>query len=292
MVSSQLKAAVEEKLSQVFNTSITITKENPIGGGCINSAHKIETNHGSYFLKWNDTDAHPGMFEAEAKGLMMLQKANSIRVPAVIATGSGDNISFIVLELIEPGKRIKNFWQDFGERLAKLHKHTDQSFGLDHDNYIGSLPQKNSKHITWIDFFIVKRLGRQIEIASNSGVISKSIIRQFDSFITRLPELIPKEKPALLHGDLWNGNYMVENDGSACLIDPAVYYGHREMDLAMTKLFGGFDEEFYEAYNATFPLQPGFESRVDIHNLYPLIVHVNLFGGGYLSQVKSILDRF
>jgi protein-ribulosamine 3-kinase len=292
MIPAFLKKAAEEKLSDKFKTSITITNEQAIGGGCINSAHRIDTNNGSYILKWNDANAYPGMFEAEAKGLELLKKANAIQVPSVVATGQSNNCTFILLELIEPGKRIKNFWQDFGSKLAKLHTNTTISFGLDHDNYIGSLPQANKQYASWKDFFVHERLEKQIELARNSGAINNSLIQQFNNLYKRFDELVPEEMPALLHGDLWNGNYMVSNDGTACLIDPAVYYGHREMDLAMTKLFGGFSEEFYESYNATFPLQPRFESRIDIHNLYPLMVHVNLFGGGYLSQVKAILSKF
>jgi protein-ribulosamine 3-kinase len=292
MIPASLKQAAEEKLSDKIKTSISINTHHSIGGGCINSAHRIDTNNGSFFLKWNDAYAYPGMFESEAKGLELLKEATAIQVPEVIATGEKESISFIILELIEPGKRMKTFWQDFGVSLATLHKNTSDYFGLDHDNYIGSLPQKNNKHSSWTAFFIYERLEKQIEIARNAGLANSSTIQQFNNLFKQLEELIPKEEPALLHGDLWNGNCMVANDGSACLIDPAVYYGHREMDLAMTKLFGGFSEDFYESYHATFPLEPGFESRLDIHNLYPLMVHVNLFGGGYLSQVKSILSKF
>ena len=166
------------------------------------------------------------------------------------------------------------------------------SFGLDHDNYIGSLPQSNHQHTSWVEFFIEERLEKQIALAKNSGALNNSTIQQFNNLFKRLKEIIPEEKPSLLHGDLWNGNYMLAADGCACLIDAAVYYDHREMDLAMTRLFGGFPEEFYESYHETFPLSSGFEERVDIHNLYPLLVHVNLFGGSYISQVKSVLSRF
>jgi protein-ribulosamine 3-kinase len=292
MIPAQLKSAIEQKLSQLYNSPITIARENSIGGGCINSSYRIETNKGNFFLKWNDADAYPDMFESEAKGLKLLQNTNAVSVPKVIALGKSDKTSFIILELIKSGKRVNAFWQDFGQRLAALHRHSRSSFGLDHNNYIGSLPQCNQQHSSWTDFFIHERLEKQIEMAHDIGAINNSTIQQFNNLYKRLEDLIPKEASSLLHGDLWNGNYMVANDGCACLIDPAVYYGHREMDLAMTRLFGGLEEEFYEAYNDTFPIQPGFESRIDIHNLYPLMVHVNLFGGPYLEQVKSILSRF
>ena len=143
-----------------------------------------------------------------------------------------------------------------------------------------------------MEFFIEGRLEKQIALAKNSGAIDSATVQQFNRLYNKLPEIIPEEKPSLIHGDLWNGNFMTGADGKAWLIDPAVYYGHREMDLAMTKLFGGFSTDFYESYNETFPLQKGFNNRVDIHNLYPLLVHVNLFGGGYLHEVKNILSRF
>src|SRR3569832_316569 len=252
MIPILLKRAIEETLTEKLNATINISGESSIGVGCINSAHRIETNEGSYFLKWNNANAYPGMFEAEAKGLSILKEADAIPVPSVIATGEGNNQSFIILEMIAPGKPIKKLWHDFGQRLAKLHRHSSSSFGFHHDNYIGSLPHSNNQHPTRTDFFIHERLEKQIALANNSGAIDASTSKKFNNLYNRFEELIPKEKSALLHGDLWNGNYMVAGNGEACLIDPAVYYGHREMDLAMTRLFGGFPEEFYEAYHSTY----------------------------------------
>lgn len=269
-----------------------ILRSVPIGGGCINHAMKIETGAGIFFLKWNDAKRFPKMFETEAAGLTLLKSAETIGIPEVIATSDAAGYSFIILEFVDAGRRIKNFWDDFGTSLARLHKNSSEWFGLEYDNYIGSLPQSNVQKKSWTEFFIDERLEKQIALAKNSGAISSSIIQQFNHLYKRLPEIIPEEKPSLIHGDLWNGNFMMGSDGKAWLIDPAVYYGHREMDLAMSKLFGGFSTEFYRSYDNTFPLQNGFESRVDIHNLYPLMVHVNLFGGGYLGEVKSILGRF
>ena len=165
------------------------------------------------------------------------------------------------------------------------------SFGLDHDNYIGSLAQSNKKHADWISFFMEERIRPQLKLAMDKKLIDEGTVKQFDKLFDHFDRLIPKEKPALLHGDLWNGNFLVSDSSRAALIDPAVYFGHREMDLAMTTLFGGFDSEFYRAYDEVFPLEKGFEKRVDIHNLYPLLVHVNLFGGGYVRQVKAVLNN-
>jgi fructosamine-3-kinase len=296
---------IDKLLSMHCGGEIKIIHSAPVGGGCINNSMKIETTAGKFFLKclpantsaqqWqagNDAHRYLEMFESEQQGLALLRAAGAIGIPEVIAVGKEERYSFIVMEFLEAGSRQKNFWQDFGTALSRLHQHTSDSFGLDYDNYIGSLPQSNAQKKSWTEFFIIERLEKQLALAINSDAISKSIIQQFNNLYTRLPEIIPEEPAALLHGDLWNGNFMTGADGKAWLIDPAVYYGHREMDLSMTKLFGGFSSEFYESYNEIFPLQKGFSERVDIHNLYPLLVHVNLFGGGYLQEVKNILRRF
>ena len=281
-----------EEISKHSRQNISFRNSRPVSGGCINRCYQLETSSGNYFLKYNDATLYPEMFASEAKGLKLLAAADAIDVPAVISCGEEGSFSFLILEWIESGRREKNFWADFGMRLAQMHRCTAEKSGLDHDNYIGSLPQSNRESNNWIDFFIHERLEPQLKLARDSGLIASPDEKSFEKLISKLPQLIPVEKPALLHGDLWNGNFLVNPKGKASLIDPAVYYGHREMDLAMTKLFGGFDSEFYSAYNEVFPLEKGFESRTDIHNLYPLLVHVNLFGGGYVEQVKEILNRF
>jgi protein-ribulosamine 3-kinase len=286
MLPQSLRSAVEKILSD------RILSNKLVSGGSINHAFKLETTSRNYFLKFNVEKKYPRMFEAEAMGLSLLRNTKTLIIPDVVATGEASGNSFLILEWIEPGKRKRSFWKDFGNQLAQLHKNTTTNFGLDHDNYIGSLAQSNRQHSSWIDFFIEERIGQQIELASDSGNINSAMVNQFEKLFLKLPGIFPEEKPSLLHGDLWSGNFMVTADGSPALIDPAVYYGHREMDLAMAKLFGGFDPEFYDSYRVSFPLSAGFESRVDIYNLYPLLVHVNLFGGGYVQQVKSILSRF
>jgi len=184
------------------------------------------------------------------------------------------------------------FWEKFAKQIANLHRHTSNIFGLDHNNYIGSLNQSNKNHNNWIDFFREERLIFQIKMARDNGKIGNDIINMFDGFFLKLDEIFPVEPPALIHGDLWSGNYMVNKNGEPVIIDPAVYYGNREMDLGMTQLFGGFSAEFYKFYNDFFPLENGWKDRLDYCNLYPLMVHVNLFGGGYIQSVKSILKRF
>jgi len=270
----------------------TITGFSFAGGGCINHGGRLATSQGVYFLKWNDLQKFPGMFAAEAKGLSLLRKSNALEIPEVIYTGNAGSFQFLLLEYIEEGKRDRNYWKNMGEGLAVLHRTSANEFGLDHDNYIGSLSQKNRKSTFWVEFFVEQRLKVQLKIARDANRIDHGLSKQFDALFSKLPSLLPEEPPSLLHGDLWGGNIMVTSAGQPCLIDPAVYYGHREADLAMTQLFGGFDSSFLESYQEFYPLHVGYEDRFELYNLYPLLVHVNLFGGGYRRQVVSIVERF
>jgi protein-ribulosamine 3-kinase len=261
-------------------------------GGCINHGGRVTTSQGNYFLKWNDLGKFPGMFAAEAKGLDLLGSGGTIMVPKVINVGTAGPFQFLLLEHIDSGKKTFDFWDRFGTGLARLHKRSSTHFGLDHHNYIGSLPQRNTESTSWTEFFIQERLLSQLRIARDAGKIDHSLVMKFDALFNRLPSLLPEEPPSLLHGDLWGGNLITTSAGGPCLIDPAVYYGNREMDLAMTQLFGGFDPFYLESYKEVYPLHPAYEERLDLYNLYPLLVHVNLFGGGYKDQVVSILNRF
>ena len=291
MLPEIIKNKLEEMLG-AEHAGFSIFLSSPLGGGDINRAARLETSVGNLFVKWNRSDRYPGMFDKEAKGLNLLNAANVIRIPRVLLSGLAGNHAFLCLEFIETGSPGNAFWEDFGRSLAKLHKNSKKFFGLDHDNYIGSLPQINKNYPYWIDFFIEQRINFQLELARNSGLIDRSVIKAAEHMFGRLNEIIPVEPPSLLHGDLWSGNFMVSNQGEACLIDPAVYYGHREMDIAMTRLFGGFSAAFYEYYNEEYPMEKGWENRLEIFNLYPLLVHVNLFGRAYVSQVSSILRKF
>jgi len=292
MIPSEILRRAETIVSDHCGKPIRFSGYRSVAGGSINEAFCLESPEGNYFLKWNDASAYPGMFTAEEKGLDMLRATKAIKIPQVVAAETAGSFSFLLMEWIESGKRKKSFWADFGKNLARLHRMTQEKFGLSHDNYIGSLPQSNRQHSSWTDFFIKERIEPQVKLAVDGGKLGNVQISQLANLYNRLPDIIPNEKPSLIHGDLWNGNFLVAADGSACLIDPAVYYGHREMDLSMTRLFGGFDDEFYRGYEEEFPLEKGFESRIDIHNLYPLLVHVNLFGSGYIQQVKSFLLKF
>jgi protein-ribulosamine 3-kinase len=292
MLPESLKQHIEQCLTEISGKPVLIASFEYVSGGCINAAGKIETSQGPYFLKWNHASKYPGMFEAEKKGLEILRNTKSIHVPAPLITGETGENAFIVLEWVQTGTQRPSLFQDFGVSIATMHKHSDALFGLEHNNYIGSLPQSNRQHASWIDFFIEERTEPQFKRAVDSGEIPISLHSRIEKLYSRLYEIFPLEKPALLHGDLWSGNFIADKDGDVCILDPAVYYGHREMELAFTQLFGGYSPSFYEAYHAFFPLDPGFEQRVPIYNLYPLLVHVNLFGGGYVSSVKNILKDF
>ena len=264
----------------------------PVGGGSINDCYRLDTDAGSFFVKVDPGAAHPRMFQAEADGLRRLRATGTIRIPEVIAVGEGSNCSYLLLEHIEHGTKGPAFWSDFGRSVAQMHAHSSASFGLDRDNYIGSLPQANSPCPTWAGFFITQRLEPQVKTARDRDRLGAGDALRFERFYAKVPSLFPSEPPALLHGDLWNGNFLCDASDRPVLIDPAVYYGHREMDLAMSMLFSGFDDAFYVAYNSTLPLETGWQERADLCNLYPLMVHVNLFGGRYVEQVRSTLQRF
>jgi len=259
-------------------------------GGCINNGGRLESDNATAFVKWNDAKRFPKMFTAEASGLKLLREPGCIDIPSVMDVYEGTNFSCLLLEQIESGPRATAFWERFGAELATLHKTTQEDYGLDINNYMGSLQQANDKRSSLADFFIECRLIPQIEMAGSK--LSKQDRKLFESLYKKLPSILVDERPSLVHGDLWSGNFMVGNKGQPVLIDPAVAYSSREVDLAMSRIFGGFEAAFYASYEDTFPTAPGLAERIDIHNLYPLLVHVNLFGWGYYRQVKNILDRF
>ncbi|MDW3211723.1 MAG: fructosamine kinase family protein [Reichenbachiella sp.] len=281
---------LKEVVLQLFNKEVSIDTIQSIGGGCIHHAGVFQFEENKYFLKWNKRSSQ--MFETEAIGLGLLDQTNSVSIPKVIGFGTLGEIDYLCLEYISSAAPKASFWEEFGSSLAQLHKHSASTFGLNHHNFIGSLPQSNNPHNSWSEFFIRERLEPLIERASDNGLIDTSTNSKFERLFAELPNLIPVEKPALLHGDLWSGNFLVGSEGQPVIFDPAVYYGHREAELAFTRMFGGFDPIFYHSYNEAFPVQDGIEERVDIFNLYPLLVHVNLFGASYLSGINRTLSRF
>lgn len=281
MTPEALKAIIQSQID------MTIISEKPISGGDINKAAKIETTSGDrFFLKWNES-APEGMFETEAKGLKLLDSAlTDLIIPEVFLIG--DN--FLLLKFIEESNTGSSF--DFGVQLAKLHRKTNELFGLDHSNYIGRLPQQNKYHADWLEFFMRERLEPQVKMAIDTGKLDPKLSTIFDRAINYTYVVFPDEPPALLHGDLWGGNYLFNTEGKACIYDPAVYFGHREIDLAMSRLFGGFGSDFYQGYNEEYPLEKGYEERFKLCNLYPILVHANLFGGHYCNQAEVLLKHF
>jgi len=265
-----------------------------LSGGDINDAFEVTLEDTrSVFVKTN-ARAAPEMFPAEARGLAFLAEARVLRVPRVLAVSSAhDEVRFLALELVPSGSPARGHDEALGRGLAALHRFGTPRFGLDHDNFIGSLPQSNRARPSWAEFYEKERLAPQLARAAAQGRASAAMRRGFDRVVSRLGELVgPEEAPSRLHGDLWGGNLHTDDSGAPCLIDPAVYGGHREVDLAMMRLFGGFGERVFSAYSETFPLAPGSRERIELYQLYPLMVHVNLFGGGYGGSVERILAKY
>jgi fructosamine-3-kinase len=282
----------EQVLHSVFNRQLKVLDTTFKSGGCINNALKIHTNEVDYFLKLQ-TGIPQDMFAKEEAGLKILNQATSIKIPEVYGKGVLDDRHYLLMEYVDQTLPVKNYWEEFGTALAQMHRNnSNRNYGLDHDNYIGKLPQPNGQSEDWISFFIENRLEYQLELAIKNQLVDQGLIDRYRRFYKELPNLLPVDKPALLHGDLWSGNVMVGKEGQVCLIDPAVYFGHREIELAFTQMFGGFSRAFYQAYHEEYPIDPGFDQRVEIYNMYPHMVHVNLFGPSYLSGVVSVLKKY
>jgi len=278
---SLIERALKKKVTSVI----------PVGGGSISTALKaILEGAESVFAKISPQSND--MFLKEANGLAELAKARAIRVPRVLFVDE----EVLILEYLLPSSPSskKKFFEEFGRQFAGLHRCTSEAFGFSEDNYIGSTPQKNLPHTSsWRSFFHTHRLEFQFRLAEKNGYVESRFKALYDRLENRLEDLIPDdgEKPALLHGDLWGGNYLCSEGNTPVLIDPAVYYGHREADLAMTMLFGGFDESFYSAYRETWPLNPGWKERMELYKLYHLLNHLNLFGEGYYGQAMAVMKE-
>lgn len=265
-----------------------LTKNRMVGGGCIADSKIIETVSGDkYFLKQGFSN---GMFRCEANGLIEISKSNSIETPKVILVDD----EFLLLEFVPQGIKSNEALFSFGQYFAHMHEYSGSNFGFYEDNFIGSTRQLNSYTNSWSDFYLKNRLEFQYKLAEKNGYVTSELKSKFIKIERILPDIIAgsEEPPSLLHGDLWGGNYLIDSQGYAVLIDPAVYYGHREADLAMTKLFGGFSPDFYAGYNETFPLQDGYQYRENVYLLYHVLNHLNLFGGGYYSQVIHLMDFY
>ncbi|MEJ8843110.1 fructosamine kinase family protein [Lacibacter sp. H375] len=263
-----------------------------VTGGDINQAYKIQTKNASFFLKVNESTAYPLMFQKEADGLEALKKYSNCIIPDVLKTGVAGNQQYLLLQWIERAAPAKNYYSSLGKSLAEMHLQPHTQFGWPVDNYIGSLPQHNAVKDDWCSFYAMNRIAPLVKVLSEAGLFGNKQQQQAERLYTKLQQYFPNEKPAFLHGDLWGGNHFPNEKGLPVLIDPAVYYGHREMDIGMTALFGGFDHSFYEAYQYHYPLESGWQQRLQLTQLYPVLVHAVLFGGHYTAQASSVLALF
>ena len=278
-----------EKLAESIDRSPgTFRVSRSVGGGCINQAIIVEGADTRYFAKYN----HPSrvqMFAAEAEGLKVLAGAGAVRVPTPICWGAGPDMAFLVLEYLDLAPGNSRTQTQLGEQLAALHGISQEQFGWHRDNTIGSTRQVNDYSSNWVDFFRDRRLGYQLELAARGGnqtlrASGERLLNQLDSFFRNYSPV-----PSLLHGDLWAGNVSETTGGEPVLFDPAVYFGDRETDLAMTELFGGFSRSFYRRYEEIWPLDSGYAARKSLYNLYHVLNHMNLFGGGYLNQAERTI---
>jgi protein-ribulosamine 3-kinase len=280
-----IQSDISRHIGQIVKAAVPAS----VGGGCINQSYRLRSSCGDFFVKLNQASGLD-MFEAEAQGLTELGQAEGLRVPRPVCWGRSDGQSYLVMESLDLGGRGEP--AKLGEGLAALHRVTAQRFGWHRDNTIGSTPQINQQEDDWLSFWRQHRLGFQLELAGRHGAGAR-VIDTGRRVEEALPLLLAGHRPeaSLLHGDLWSGNYSFTAAGEPAIFDPAVYYGDRETDLAMTELFGGFGGAFYSAYRASWPLDDGYAVRKTLYNLYHVLNHFNLFGGGYLSQAQGMMER-
>lgn len=285
---------VENRLAQVLNKDVKIISAQNVGGGCINNAYKIDTNFGAFFLKWNALCASD-MFEREAEGLEELARAtdDNLLVPDVICFKNVDKTpGYLVLAYLYSRNSVKNFDEMLGRGLAHLHKYKNTHFGFSKNNYCGATPQCNKWNKSWTEFFRDLRIGFLLKLIEKEHGLSSAEKTAYEKLMDRIPTLLSSEaEPSLIHGDLWSGNYMRAQNGPA-LIDPAAYYAEREMEFAIITMFGGFSQRFFDAYNESYPLKKDWMERNKLYQLYHILNHYYLFGGGYGSQALSVAKSY
>jgi fructosamine-3-kinase len=282
---TQIDAQIERAISQPFESR----DRRSVGGGCINQGYRVSDGEKTFFVKLNSANELE-MFEAEALGLRHMAEAQSIRVPNPICTGISGSSAYIVLEWLDLGRGSSQTWAELGRNLARMHQfQKSTAFGWERDNTIGSTPQKNPWTSSWSDFFTQHRIGYQLELGRQNG----GRFRKSDRLLEHIPELLADHnpKPSIVHGDLWSGNAAVTQSGEPVIFDPATYWGDQEVDLAMTELFGGFPADFYRGYEEISKIDSGYKQRKTLYNLYHILNHFNLFGGGYESQANRMIDQ-
>ncbi|MFQ5993559.1 MAG: fructosamine kinase family protein [Acidiferrobacterales bacterium] len=282
---------IADHIADVTGQPFALRDQRDVGGGCINAAAVLESDSGRVFVKLNKASALE-MFAAEFAGLEEIARAAAMRVPTPICFGDEGNCAYLVLQYIEQGTATTESIEQLGRQLAKMHRYTGKQYGWFRDNTIGSTPQVNTPCRSWVDFWRTCRLRFQLELAERRGC-RVSLRQKGEQLIDNIDVFFHSYTPApsLLHGDLWSGNYTVDVSGTPVVFDPAVYYGDREADLAMTELFGGFPARFYDSYRETYPLEAGYEVRKVLYNLYHILNHFNLFGGGYESQAERMIQK-
>ncbi|MDH1602622.1 fructosamine kinase family protein [Empedobacter sp. GD03739] len=284
---------MNEILERLKQLNLGIDSIVPIKGGDINDAFRLESFDKKYFLKVNSANNFPHLFKKEARALETIKKTKTFSVPKVVNVGeAGKDFQYLLLEWMETSTPTVVNWENLGKNLAKLHQNTSKQFGWSEDNYIAIVVQPNSLTDSWSEFYAKNRIMPMMKLLQNKQLINSKQIKSAENLCKQLNSIFPEEKPALLHGDFWNGNILANKKGEFSVIDPAIYYGHREMDLAIAKLFGGFDDVFFDAYHENNPLAPNFEERLPIAQLFPLLIHAYLFEGYYVKDVQTILKKF
>jgi len=281
---------IAEQITQITGKPFQPLEPREIGGGCINTAVRLLDGERTYFVKLNQA-SKLSMFAAEMEGLHALAESHTLRVPEPLCNGVANGQAYLVMEYIEMARAGRDSNVQAGRQLAEMHRTTQAAFGWHRDNTIGSTPQSNDVCDDWVDFWRDRRLGFQLRLAAQNGY-GGGLQQKGERLLDHLQVLIDhRPQPSLLHGDLWGGNLAYDKAGRPVIFDPAVYYGDREADLAMTELFGGFGNAFYDAYCESWPLDPGYATRKVLYNLYHILNHLNLFGGGYLAQANGMLER-
>lgn len=282
---------IARDISAATGDRFTVRTRRKLSGGCINAGHAVSDGRRTYFVKTNAARAH-AMFGAEAAALTAIAGTRTVRVPCTICHGRNAAAAWLVLEHVELHPLSKTGARVLGEQLAALHRCTAPQYGWDRDNAIGSTPQANAWCGDWVEFWRERRLRPQYALAVQNGY-GGALQRDGSRLMERLDRFFPGSMPpaSLLHGDLWSGNAACDASGAPIVFDPASYYGDREADVAMTEVFGGYPSEFYAAYRASYPLDPGYRERSTLYNLYHVLNHLNLFGGRYLEQAETMTAR-
>ncbi|HTE27815.1 fructosamine kinase family protein [Flavitalea sp.] len=289
----EIRNELTHQLSAAQQKEIGGFQARTVSGGSINAVYQLIINTNEHYCcKVNSVTKYPAMFESESASLSLIASTGIIKVPRIILCTKIRACQVLVMEWIQPASRTRIFWQNFGKQLSLLHLKKASKFGLDHDNFMGALPQSNKTAADWSEFFYHRRIHPQVKLAFDNQLITMEQATLFEKLPSQLPGLFPDAEPCLLHGDLWSGNFLCDVSQNPVLIDPAVYYGHPAIDLAMTTLFGGFDKAFYDSYNYYNPLPANHLQQWDCCNLYPLLIHLNLFGRSYLSDILSIVSRY